>query len=292
MLSWATGTRRSSAILALLALLALLPSSWSQQLRRGKLLRRELAGETYYLYVPTKFSPGGQVLIVVHGASRTAEDYARAWLEIVEREKLVLVAPVFGQRTFPDYQQLNFAGTRADLYLHAILDEVAQLTSAQVKRFYLYGFSGGGQFSHRYALVHPARLLRVVVGAPGWWSLPDATLDYPLGIKKSPLVPSEVEFRVDELLRVPLAVVIGEYDTARGQSLRQELTIDRLQGRNRIERGQRWFAAMRAVAEEKKIPYRFELYLVPAAGHSGGDPAIIARAAQFLFPGSSAEQKK
>ncbi len=49
---------------------------------------------------------------------------------------------------------------------------------------------------------------------------------------------------------------------------------------------------MRALAEQKKIPYRFELYLVPATGHSGSHPAIIARAAQFLFPHSSAEQKK
>jgi len=274
-------------LVALFILVAASPSSWGQELPRGQLLRRELAGENYYLYVPAKFSPGGQVLVVVHGASRTAEGYARRWLEIVERENLVLVAPLFARRTFPDYQRLNFQGPRADVHLHAILDEVEQLTGALTQRFYLYGFSGGGQFSHRYALVHPERLVRVVVGAPGWWCLPDATLDYPLGIKKSAMVPPEVEFRVDELLQVPLAVVVGEHDTERGRSLRQETTIDRLQGRNRVERGQRWFALMRQLAEQKKIPYRFELHIVAGAGHSGSHPAIVARAAQFLFPTSS-----
>lgn len=284
--------RRAGTVLALVMLSTLVassPGSWGQELPRGKLLRRELAGQTYYLYVPAKFSPKGQVLAVVHGASRTAERYARAWLKIVEREKLVLVAPLFARRTFPDYQRLNFAGPRADLHLHAILDEVGRLTGAQVQRFYLYGFSGGGQFSHRYALVHPERLLRVAVGAPGWWCLPDATLDYPLGIKKSATVPPDVEFRVDELLRLPLAVVIGEHDTKRGRSLRQEATIDGLQGHNRVERGQRWFTLMRQLAGQKKIPYRFELYLIAGAGHSGSHPAIVARAAQFLFSDSSEE---
>lgn len=261
----------------------------SEELTRGTLLQRELAGQTYYLFVPQSFSPGGAVLVSVHGASRMAEAHAQAWLRVAEREKVVVVAPLFDGRTFDDYQRLNFRGPRADLRLDAIVEEVGRLTGADVARFYLYGFSGGGQFAHRYALVHPERLHRVAVGAPGWWCLPDSKLDYPYGTKKNAEVPPEVEFRVDELLALPLAVVIGEKDTERDPSLRQDKAIDRWQGHNRLERARQWYQRMRRLAEEKKISNRFELHIVEGVGHSGTHPAIITRAAAFLFPRAQPE---
>ncbi|MBI4461890.1 MAG: hypothetical protein HY653_03195 [Acidobacteria bacterium] len=261
-------------------------TSTAEKLERGRLLTRELQGQIYYLYIPHAFSPGGALLVSVHGASRGAEAHARAWVPIAEQENVVVVAPLFDFGAFPDYQRLNFRGPRADLRLHAILDEVARLTGADATRFYLYGFSGGGQFAHRYALVHPERLQRVAVGAPGWWCLPEETLDYPYGIKKTSEVPADVEFQVDELLRLPLAVVIGEKDTERDRNLRQDELVDRLQGSNRLERGRNWYTRMRRLAEEKKIANQFELHVVNGAGHSGVHPAIIEHAAAFLFPRS------
>ncbi|MFQ5817925.1 MAG: hypothetical protein ACE5H2_08220 [Terriglobia bacterium] len=265
---------------------SLLAAAAGKEPPRGKLLQRQLDAQTYYLYIPDNFSPGGTVLVAVHGASRTAKAHARAWIPMAERENLVVVAPLFDRRTFPDYQRLNFRGPRADLKLHALLAEVARLTRAKIARFYLYGFSGGGQFAHRYALVHPDRLQRVVVGAPGWWCLPDPALDYPYGIKKNARVPPDVEFRLDALLALPLAVVIGENDTTRDRYLRQEQAVDRLQGRHRLERGRHWYEQMRRLAKEKKIANGFELHVVKGVGHQGTHPAIIARAAAFLFPAS------
>lgn len=274
--------RRASTLVLLLVWVVALPAS-AEELPRGELLTRTLDAQTYYLYVPRNFAPGGAVLVSVHGASRGAEAHARAWIETAEREGVAVAAPLFDTATFPDYQRLNFAGPRADLRLDAILKEVSRLTGADVSRFYLYGFSGGGQFAHRYALVHPGRIRRIVVGAPGWWTWPDPALDYPYGTKKAVDLPADVEFRLEEMLRLPLAVVIGENDTQRDSALRQDGTVDPLQGRNRLERGRRWFEQARRLAQEKNIPSGFELYVVDGVGHNGTHPAIIARAAAFLF---------
>jgi poly(3-hydroxybutyrate) depolymerase len=255
------------------------------------LLLRQVGRQSYYLYVPRGFAPGGPVLVSVHGASRGAEAHAQAWTEIAERHNLVVIAPLFDTHNFPDYQRLNFKGSRADLALHQLLEEVGRLTGADARQFYLYGFSGGGQFAHRYALIHPERLARVVVGAPGWWTLPDDSLAYPLGVKKTAGVPADVKFQVAEMLRLPLAVIVGEQDTERDRSLRQEPRVDRLQGRHRLERARNWFEQARRVAEENGIASEFELHVIAGVGHSGTHPAIIARAAAFLFPAADVGQQ-
>jgi len=278
-------------ICLVLAALLLAAGARAEEPPRGTLVLRQAGRQSYYLYVARSFAPGGPVLVSVHGASRGAEAHAQAWTEIAERHNLVVVAPLFDMHNFPDYQRLNLKGPRADLALHKILEEVGRLTGADARRFYLYGFSGGGQFAHRYALMHPERLRRVAVGAPGWWTLPDSSLGYPLGVKKTDGVPADVRFRVAEMLRLPLVVIVGEQDTERDRSLRQEPRVDHLQGRHRLARARTWFEQARRVAEENGIANGFELHIVEGVGHNGTHPAIIARAAAFLFPPATAEQE-
>ena len=45
------------------------------------------------------------------------------------------------------------------------------------------GFSGGGQFAHRFFYLYPERLHAVSVGAPGRMTRLDNTLNWPQGIK-------------------------------------------------------------------------------------------------------------
>ncbi|KAK9234061.1 hypothetical protein V1525DRAFT_414306 [Lipomyces kononenkoae] len=57
---------------------------------------------------------------------------------------------------------------RYDLLLLAILDEVSlRCPAIDTSKVLLTGFSGGGQFVHRFTYLHPERLLAVNVGAPG-----------------------------------------------------------------------------------------------------------------------------
>ena len=108
-----------------------------------------------------------------------------------ERYGVILVAPLFPKDRFCDYQRLGREGRgeRADHALNRILAEVRLLTGTDINRLYMFGYSGGGQFVHRYALAYPERMARIVIAAAGWYTFPDQNVNYPRGIKKAKGLP-------------------------------------------------------------------------------------------------------
>ena len=131
--------------------------------------------------------------------------------------------------------------------LDRVLMETRQITGARSGRILLFGYSGGGQFGHRYMMAHPDAVERLVVGAAGWYTFPDPTREYPLGVKASASLPG-VTFFSARFLMVPTCVLVGEADTARDADFNQDAEVDAQQGTTRLERGRRWVAAMSAAA--------------------------------------------
>ncbi|MGH7960374.1 MAG: hypothetical protein ACRERD_00925, partial [Candidatus Binatia bacterium] len=124
------------------------------------ILDRTLAQEPeqqYFLYIPSTGSAGVPVFVTVHGISRNATQHMRHFAPLAEHYGVVLVAPLFPRDHFRDYQRLGRRGKgkRADHALDKIVTEVGSLTGATTDTLYLFGYSGGGQFVHRYALAHP-----------------------------------------------------------------------------------------------------------------------------------------
>ncbi len=78
-------------------------------------------------------------------------------------------APYFDEMRFlGDDQRLNLAGPRSDLRLNELIASVVNPSpELPGKSWLLYGFSGGGQFVHRYAAIHPDRAARVVARTGG-----------------------------------------------------------------------------------------------------------------------------
>lgn len=224
--------------------------------------------QRYYLYLP-QITAGARVLVTVHGISRNAEEHARLFAPFAERYGVVLIAPVFPANRFAKYQQLGKAGhgKRADQTLHQILSEVGTLTGAAINRLYLFGFSGGGQFVHRYAMAYPERVARFMVGAAGWYTFPDATLKYPRGIKQRRDLP-DVRLEPERFLKVPGGVVVGERDIKAGSALNKAPHLAEQQGRNRLARAQRWAKAMAAAAHDRGLDTRYVVHILPRCGHS------------------------
>lgn len=249
------------------------PPAAIEELPRAKLTRRKLGGDghEYFVYLPRAAVEGAPVLVSVHGISRNARAHARAFADFADRYGVVVVAPLFPRQQFPGYQRLGVSrhghGPRPDLVLNAMLTEVAAMTGARTGRFYLFGYSGGGQFAHRYAMAHPQRVIAVAMGAPGWYTFPDEQARYPRGLH----LPAQHELPqpdMSEFLRVPMAVFVGEHDDQRDDALRQSTRVDRQQGRTRIERGQRWVAAMRAAASAHRYPTHYQFQVLDDCGHS------------------------
>jgi len=238
---------------------------------RSQVVRRALradTGQEYLLYVPGQGGHGVRLFVTVHGISRNVEEHATLFAPYAERHGVVLVAPCFTQDEHDDYQRLGRKGRgrRADLVLDAIVEEVGALTGARSRKIYLFGFSGGAQFAHRYVMAHPDRVERAVLGAAGWYTFPDSGVGYPYGLGSSEEF-AGVRFDPDSFLRVPITVLVGEADTG-SESLRRNAQVDRQQGATRLERARNWAAAMWRAAQARGLEPLVTFEQVPGIRHS------------------------
>lgn len=242
------------------------------RLPSGKLVFATAPGKPlreYYYYIPASAGPGSELLVLVHGITRNAAEYISRFRDAADAHGLILVAPLFTKRRFGQYQQV-VAGRRrirADLALFDILDEIGRMTGADTSRVHLFGYSGGAQFVHRFAMFHPARCASISVAAAGWYTMPDDRLDYPLGM-------AGMGFDKRAFLAIDRLVLVGEEDLARDESLRTSAELDTLQGPTRVARAHAWADAMAAEAGRVRGGGgRAFFEIIPGAGHAFGDPA-------------------
>ena len=261
---------------------------------RQQIVRRSLRSnpsQEYLLYLPRSSSVGAPVFVTAHGISRNVEEHAALFAPFAEQHGVVLVAPAFTEQGNDDYQRLGRAGrgSRSDVALEDILDEVQRLTGAATGKFCLFGYSGGAQFAHRFTLAHPDRIERAIIGAAGWYLFPDSGTPYPYGLGASAELP-DLRFDPDRFLRVPILVVVGGADTG-SKNLRQGADLDRQQGTTRVERAERWAQAMRREAQARGLEPRVSCVQVPGIGHSFGqlmrEGGLGERVFGFMF-GSAA----
>lgn len=237
---------------------------------RGRVVLRilpGLSGGKCYVYLPRSWQPGGPVLAAVHGISRNAREQALLFAGWAERHGFAVVAPLFARDGYRDYQRLGIEarGQRADEFFIRVLGTFADWAGAPVEKVNLFGYSGGGQFAHRFALLHPERVAGLALGAPGWYTLPDERRAFPLGVAD---FPDERQPDLAAWLALPMIVLVGSEDNQRDPALRQSPRLDRLQGLTRIERGQRFVAKTLAVARKRGLAARVEFTLLPGVGHS------------------------
>jgi pimeloyl-ACP methyl ester carboxylesterase len=242
---------------------------WS--LPKKQLLRRVLKPDPrqeYFVYVPSTGGQDAPLFVSVHGLSRNTREQGRLFSGYCESRGVVLVAPRFSRREYGDYQRLGRAGlgSRADLALHAIVEEVALLTGASASQIYLFGFSGGAQFAHRYTMAHPQRVVRAVIVSAGWYTFPDARRRFPYGIRPIPAL-TGVRFDPEEFLRVPITVLVGDQDGTNG-TLRHSKRLDSQQGVTRVERARNWVSAMIEAANAYHMDPQVSFEQVGGTNHS------------------------
>jgi len=210
--------------------------------------------------------PGQSVLVVVHGISRNAAEIAARFAAHPEFAKITIIAPLFAKRTFGQYQQLQTrkAGqVRADVALIGLLDDLAGDYGIATDRFGLFGFSGGAQMAHRFAMFHPERVDRLCVVSAGWYSMPRADLAYPYGIGNADGAPVVAPAFLD----IPTTVIVGNRDTRVDGSVRQDPLIDGYQGHNRLRRARCYVRAVQAYAEAMGKAVRPQLLTLPDVSH-------------------------
>ncbi|MCC7486756.1 MAG: hypothetical protein IT529_17420 [Burkholderiales bacterium] len=240
-----------------------------------------------YTYLPDGLpARDAPIVFVMHGTSRTAENYRNVWIEHAGRYRFMVVAPRFdrerwGRGAYTYASVVTREGGTRDRALWSfsviehLFDAIKARTGNAAARYRIYGHSEGGQFVHRLVLLLPdARYERAVAANAGWYTMPRFDVAFPYGLKGSPATAASLS----KSLARELVILLGERDNDPEHHQLRRTPRALAQGANRVERGEDFFATARARAAELHAPFGWTLEYVPGAGHSNAQMAGAAAA--------------
>jgi pimeloyl-ACP methyl ester carboxylesterase len=222
----------------------------------------------YLLGVPKEIGGATPVVVCIHGISRNVQEHFRAFAPLAATSGCLLLVPLFDANAYPDYQRLGAPGNceRADLSLIKLLSCLNSRFNLPERAIHLFGHSGGAQFVHRFVMAHPERVARYAISAPGWYTFPDESLDYPYGLAHAPV--QRGRLRPADFLRIEGIVFVGSGDRRSGRNLRRNPVVDSHQGAHRLDRAVRWTGAMNARARSMGLAEPLRLRQLQDAAHS------------------------
>lgn len=231
---------------------------------------------SYCCYLPASYEEKAEtrypLAVLVHGSLRDATGLRDQFIDFAEANQCILIAPLFPcgieePGELHNYKRIAYHGIRYDLVLLDMVAEIGGIYRLDAGRFLLHGFSGGGQFAHRFLYLHPERLLGVSIGAPGSVTLPDPGKPWWVGLggveQRFGLKPD-----VEAMRRVAVQMVVGADDietwdiTIKPSSPSWMAGINDT-GETRVDR----LRSLQRAFEAKGIAVRFDL--VPGVEHAG-----------------------
>jgi pimeloyl-ACP methyl ester carboxylesterase len=229
---------------------------------------------SFSLFVPTSHlfdGPELPVLVIIHGTRRQTGTYLTRLKDFSEQHRCVIFCPLFPAGIIDpgdmhNYKTVLYRDIRFDLVLLSMLDQAAQIWKLKIDKFFMHGFSGGGQFAQRFFYLHPHRLAAVSIGAPGRITPPDITQPWPAGLSDVHDIfglPNVPNFHI--MNNVPVKMVVGanDLDTSMLDGVKNPNTAELEAGDTRVDR-LKWLA--RAWMDKG---VSVELTLVPGLAHNG-----------------------
>ena len=240
---------------------------------------------------PAAATADAPVLFVIHGVGRNAEEYLADWIELAEQKRFLLVAPEFSKAEFPGEEAFNSGNLfdaagrlrpRAEWsysMIEPLFDAVRQRLGSTRRDYLIYGHSAGSQFVQRFLYFVPeARVSRAVAANAGWYMLPELGVDFPYGLKGTPVDAAALRTAFAR----PVVVLLGDADTDPHHAALRHTPEADAQGLHRFARGRFFFARIQAAAAALAAPCNWTLATAPGIAHSNKGMAPFA--ARQLFP--------
>lgn len=240
---------------------------------------------TVFVTRPVGLAPDRPVVFVMHGANRAADQYREQWHELAIKNDFLLVAPEISRADSPGLQKDHLGNLfdeqgalKADSVLsysaiEAVFNDVRSRFGLSVDSYSLYGNSEGAQFVQRFVFYAPTtRVDRIVVANAPWYMMPDFDVAFPYGLGQSAIDPG----RLEKSLQRPVTILLGEEDPETGDKSPRQTPGMMAQGPNRLARGQAFFEAARAAADQLDVPFNWSIETVEGAGR---DDRLMAPAA-------------
>jgi len=143
---------------------------------------------SYVLCLPPDLKPNLPVLLLLHGSGSSGARMAALWQDFAARERIIVVAPDARHN-----EAWNLKDDSPD-FLHAIVNGIETRYSADRRRLYLFGQSGGAVYALTLAMLESDYFAAVAVHAGGWRS--------------------SAEFKAIQFARrkIPIKIIVGDRD--------------------------------------------------------------------------------
>jgi hypothetical protein len=241
--------------------------SYTFNTKNGKTL------EVYYSF-PKTSKGNAKILFTLHGSEEPAAGFIEIYKYISETENIIVIAPDFVAQ-FPGASQYNELGISSNInnpenWASKIIDEIFLDFKGRFglsnDKYILYGFSAGGQFTHRATMFSESPYMEYSIStAPGgWMTFPDDQVNYPYGIKNF-LMYKDL---MDRNFGRKMYLLSGNRDS---------ITFDSrpaasFQGSSRHDRELNFYQTSKDYCEQNGLFFNIDLIVMDGMGHSNSGP--------------------
>lgn len=226
------------------------------------------------LYItPNAINEDTEVIFVIHGNSRNADDYLSAWIPLVQNKNVIIAAPNFDKKNFRYFFLLESAESngsineRSDSYINKSISLFFNYFKSRfalnANTYKMFGHSAGAQFTHRYMLLsNDQRISDTVIANAGWYTFLNGE-QYPYGIKDTPIEISSSHIRW--FMSNKTSLLIGSIDTNLNNV--NSSAGAQKQGITRVDRADNYFKSLIDISDKKEIPFRWSYKVINDVGH-------------------------
>lgn len=226
------------------------------------------------LYItPNAINEDTEVIFVIHGNSRNADDYLSAWIPLVQNKNVIIAAPNFDKKNFRYFFLLESAESngaineRSDSYINTSISLFFNYFKSRfalnANTYKMFGHSAGAQFTHRYMLLsNDQRISDTVIANAGWYTFLNGE-KYPYGIKDTPIEISSSHIRW--FMSNKTSLLIGSIDTNLNNV--NSSAGAQKQGITRVDRADNYFKSLIDISDKKEIPFRWSYKVINDVGH-------------------------
>ncbi|MCL2414807.1 MAG: hypothetical protein FWC94_06095 [Bacteroidales bacterium] len=217
------------------------------------------------------------IFFSIHGTLRNADDYRDFFIEKSNALGFMVFAPEFRNeglfagapgynlgRVHDEFGQLRPREEWTFSIIEPLFDFIVEDLGSRQTRYDIYGHSAGSQFVHRFLFFIPeARVNRAIAANAGWYTLPDFTVEFPFGLKNTPVTEESLKKAFAQRLYVALGT---EDNDPADPHLRRCQETDK-QGLHRFDRGLYFWN--NALQNSVGIPFNWEKVIIEGVAHSG-----------------------